>query len=108
MSFPWTYHGPILAMQVYMATPDEAQTKAALKRVDKQGRDPALGEVIWHELDLKDPRTARASAEKFLEREVKLDVLSMESNIYVFPSLTTPPVNNAALSVNHSIVSRLQ
>ncbi len=58
-----------------MAVPDEQQTKAALERVEKEGREPGLGEVIWHELDLKDPRTAKASAERFLEREARLNLL---------------------------------
>lgn len=58
-----------------MAVPDEQQTKEALERVEKGGREPGLGEVIWHELNLKDPRTAKASAERFLEREARLDLL---------------------------------
>ncbi len=45
-----------------MAVPDEERTKAALQRVESEGREPGLGEVIWHELDLKDPRDAKASA----------------------------------------------
>lgn len=64
-----------MGAKVYMAVPDEDLTKAALERVEEAGREPGLGEVIWHELDLKDPRTAKASAEKFMERESKLDLL---------------------------------
>ncbi|KAJ8508200.1 hypothetical protein ONZ45_g9512 [Pleurotus djamor] len=67
--------------KVYMATPDEDQTKEALERVEKAGREPGLGEVFWHELDLKDPKTAKDSAERFLQKENRLDLL----------------VNNAAL-----------
>jgi hypothetical protein len=85
-----------------MAAPDEDQTKAALERVEKLGHEPDVGEAIWHELDLKDPRTAKASAERFLEREAKLDLLSMEFNTCVLLQLTTSSVNNAALSVNYS------
>ena len=62
--------------KVYMAVPDEDRTKEALERVEKEGREPGLGEVVWHELDLKDPRTAKASAQKFMERESRLDILS--------------------------------
>lgn len=58
-----------------MAAPDEDRTKEALERVEKEGREPGLGEVVWHELDLKDPRTAKASAQKFMERESRLDIL---------------------------------
>jgi hypothetical protein len=59
-----------------MAVPDEPRTKEALERVEKEGREPGLGEVIWHKLDLKDPREAKASAESFLALEDKLDILS--------------------------------
>lgn len=59
-----------------MATPDEDRMKEALERVEKEGREPGLGEVVWHELDLKDPRTAKASAQSFMEKESRLDILS--------------------------------
>ena len=59
-----------------MAVPDEDRTKEALERVEKEGRELGLGEVVWHELDLKDPRTAKASAQKFMEKERRLDILS--------------------------------
>lgn len=62
--------------KVYMAAPDEDRTKEALERVEKEGREPGFGEVVWHELDLKDPRTAKASAQKFMEKESRLDILS--------------------------------
>ncbi len=58
-----------------MAVPDEERTKAALQRVESEGLEPGLGEVIWHELDLKDPRDAKASAERFIEKESRLDIL---------------------------------
>lgn len=66
-----------ITQQVYMAVPDEEQTKEALRRVEELGREPGLGEVIWHELDLKDPRTAKASAERFMKREERLDILGL-------------------------------
>lgn len=59
-----------------MAAPDQDQTKEALERVEREGREPGLGEVVWHELDLKDPRTAKASAQSFMEKEKRLDILS--------------------------------
>ncbi|PBL04007.1 hypothetical protein ARMGADRAFT_1004681 [Armillaria gallica] len=58
-----------------MAVPDEDMTRKALERVEKEGREPGLGEVVWHELDLKDPRTAKESAERFIYRESRLDIL---------------------------------
>jgi len=66
----------LTSMKVYMAVPDEERTREALKRVEREGRDPGLGQVIWHELDLKDPRTAKSSAQRFIEKEQRLDILS--------------------------------
>lgn len=60
-----------------MTTPDEDRTREALKRVEREGREPGLGEVIWHELDLSDPRSAKTSAERFLTKETRLDILSL-------------------------------
>ncbi len=60
-----------------MAVPDEDMTRKALERVEKEGSEPGLGEVIWHELDLKDPRSAKESAERFISRESRLDILSL-------------------------------
>ncbi|THU97979.1 hypothetical protein K435DRAFT_796070 [Dendrothele bispora CBS 962.96] len=43
--------------------------------IKKEGKEPGNGEVLWHELDLVDPRKAKASAEKFMEKEERLDIL---------------------------------
>jgi len=87
-----------MGAKVYMAAPDEQQTKDALARVEREGREPGLGEVLWHELDLKDPRDAKASAERFMQKESKLDILSMSHNLFSStPSnIITSTVNNAA------------
>ena len=34
-------------------------------------------EVVWLEMDLKDPRSSKKAAEKFIKREKKLDILSL-------------------------------
>ena len=59
-----------------MASPDQEKMKLAMERVERGGREPGLGEVVWLELDLKDPRTAKASAQSFMEKESRLDILS--------------------------------
>jgi len=64
-----------LGAKVYMASPDKDKAKGALERVEKAGREPGLGEVVWHELNLKDPRNAKASAQFFMEKESRLDIL---------------------------------
>ncbi|KAG7444866.1 NAD(P)-binding protein [Guyanagaster necrorhizus] len=70
-----------MGAKVYMAARDETRAKEAIDRLDKGGRDPGLGQVIWHALDLRDSRSAKESAERFVAREKRLDIL----------------VNNAAL-----------
>ena len=59
-----------------MASSDQDRAKAALERVEREGPEPGLGEVVWHELNLKDPRTAKASAQSFMDKESRLDILS--------------------------------
>lgn len=59
-----------------MAAPNDGKVKEALERVEKEGREPGLGDVIWHELDLSDPRGAKSAAEQFMEKETRLDILS--------------------------------
>ncbi len=70
-----------------MAARDEARAKEAIDRLDKEGREPGFGEVIWHELDLKDPRSAKESAERFIAREKRLDILGLCANNRITTSL---------------------
>lgn len=76
IGFATLQHLSRMGAKVYMAVPDEPRTKEALDRVEREGREPGLGQVLWHELDLKDPRSAKASAESFMKKEPKLDLLS--------------------------------
>lgn len=91
-----------------MAVPDEDMTREALERVEKEGREPGLGEIIWHELDLKDPRNAKKSAERFISRESRLDILSLciRASRQSIRSQFDHLVNNAAQLVhNHGCSS---
>lgn len=90
-----------LGAKVYMATPDEDRTREALKRIEREGREPGLGEVIWHELDLSDPRSAKASAERFLARETQLDVLI--NNAALITDLGRPQLNADGVQDNMAI-----
>ena len=57
-------------------------------------REPGLGEVVWHELDLEDPRTFKTS---FMEKEVRLDILS-KFLLLPFTEYSNHLVNNAAVA----------
>jgi hypothetical protein len=45
--------------------------------LEAEGLGPGYGQVLWHKLDLSDPRDAKKSAEEFLKREQRLDVLGV-------------------------------
>jgi len=90
-----------LGANVYMASPDQDRTKEALERVEREGREPGLGEVVWHELDLKDPRTAKASAQSFLEKETRLDILI--NNAALISDLGKPLRNQDGVQDNMAI-----
>ncbi|KAF5385003.1 hypothetical protein D9615_001217 [Tricholomella constricta] len=75
IGFATLQHLSKMGAKVYMAVPNEERAKEAIGRVEKEGREPGLGEIIWHTLDLKDPRDAKASAERFMEKESRLDIL---------------------------------
>ncbi len=51
-----------------MAARDENRAKQAVDRLNEEGLEPGLWEVIWHGVDLKDPRSAKESAkpERFI------------------------------------------
>ena len=49
------------------------------------GRKEGCGRVFWHRLMLDDPKEAKQSAEEFLERESRLDILSELMPCLSFP-----------------------
>ncbi|KAJ6477868.1 NAD-P-binding protein [Mycena vitilis] len=59
--------------KVYMAARDEARAAEAIKQLESENIND--GSVHWHKLDLCDPRAAHQSAEEFLKKEQRLDVL---------------------------------
>ncbi|PBL04030.1 NAD(P)-binding protein [Armillaria gallica] len=108
IGFACLQHLSRMGAKVYMAVPDEDMTREALERVEKEGREPGLGEIIWHELDLKDPRNAKKSAERFISRESRLDILSLciRASHQSIRSQFDLIVNNAAQLVhNHGCSS---
>ena len=63
---------------VYLAVRSESKCTAALARLEQEGLigPDKTARAFFHELTLDDPRDAKASAEKFLAREKRLDLLS--------------------------------
>lgn len=61
--------------KVYIGARSEERAKAAIERLRTEGLQPGNGELEWLELDLSDPRKTKQSAEVFLSKENRLDIL---------------------------------
>jgi len=59
--------------KVYLAARSEEKAKACLKRIEDEGHEK--GQAEWLHLDLSDPALAKKSAEEFLTKEQRLDIL---------------------------------
>lgn len=60
--------------QVYMASRSSGKMDIALERLESD--DTEDGQVLSINLDLGDPRKAKAAAKEFMELEDRLDILS--------------------------------
>ena len=69
--------------KVYIAGRSEARVKAAIERLRAEGLEPGNGAIEWLQLDLGDPRKVKESAEKFAEKETRLDVLGGDCELSV-------------------------
>ena len=61
--------------KVYLGARSEEKAKAAIERLTAEGI--GSGQVHHLNLDLSDPKLAKAVAEDFLTKEIRLDVLGM-------------------------------
>ncbi|KAI0646449.1 NAD-P-binding protein [Trametes meyenii] len=71
--------------KVYIGARSEERAKAAIERLRAEGLQPGNGELEWLELDLSDPRKAKQSAETFLSKEKRLDVLVNNAGVMRIP-----------------------
>lgn len=62
--------------KVYFAARNEEKAKACMKHLKEEGLGPGNGQAAFLQLDLADPREAKKSAEAFLKKEDRLDILS--------------------------------
>ena len=87
--------------KVYLAARNAEKAAACIKRLEDEGKDvQGYGEAIFHHLDLADPALAKQSAEEFLKKEERLDVLSTSLDPVSWVDMAYIPwmglVNNAA------------
>ncbi|KZT10383.1 NAD-P-binding protein [Laetiporus sulphureus 93-53] len=87
--------------KVYMATRSEDKGGAAIARLTKEGLAPGNGEVHWLKLDLSDPRLAKASAEEFMRKQERLDVLINNAAMPRSPYTKTHDGIQDIMMVNH-------
>lgn len=62
--------------KVYLGARSEEKATVALQTLEEEGIAP--GEVVWLPFDASSPEKAKKSAETFLEKEERLDVLGKQ------------------------------
>ncbi|KIY47879.1 NAD(P)-binding protein [Fistulina hepatica ATCC 64428] len=65
--------------KVYLGARNESKATGAIAQMEAEGL--GTGQVIWHKVDLSDPRNAKQAAEEFMRREARLDVLINNAGI---------------------------
>ncbi|KAH9852467.1 NAD-P-binding protein [Lenzites betulinus] len=71
--------------KVYIGARNEERAKTAIERLRADGLEPGNGELEWLELDLSDPRKTKESAEAFIAKERRLDVLVHNAGVMRVP-----------------------
>lgn len=64
-----------------MAARNKTKAEEAIANLKQEGLGPGNGEVVWLELDLVEPRNAKTTAQEFMSKEKRLDILSEPSNL---------------------------
>ncbi|KAG1853330.1 hypothetical protein C8R48DRAFT_675973 [Suillus tomentosus] len=95
--------------KVYMAARNRSKAEEAIAQLKAEGLGPGNGDVIWLELDLKDPRNAKKAAEVFMKQEKRLDVLIHNAAVFFENYAMTPDGVQEIVMVNvisHAVLTR--
>ncbi|KAG2095902.1 NAD(P)-binding protein [Suillus discolor] len=95
--------------KVYMAARNQNKAEEAIAQLKAEGLGPGNGDIIWLELDLKDPRNAKKAAEEFMKQEKRLDVLIHNAAVLVESYAMTPDGVQEIVMVNvisHIVLTR--
>jgi NAD(P)-dependent dehydrogenase (short-subunit alcohol dehydrogenase family) len=95
--------------KVYMAARNKTKAEEAIAKLKAEGMGPGNGDVIWLELDLKDPRNAKKAAEEFMKQEKRLDVLIHNAAVLLEDYAMTPDGVQEIVLVNvisHIVLTR--
>ncbi|PPR08292.1 hypothetical protein CVT24_002450 [Panaeolus cyanescens] len=73
--------------KVYMASRNQSRATGAIAQLEAEGlfREQSAGSVLYHHCELNDPKEVKRSAEEFLRRETRLDVLVNNAAHYISP-----------------------
>ncbi|TCD60880.1 hypothetical protein EIP91_009371 [Steccherinum ochraceum] len=85
--------------KIYMGARSEEKAKEAIARLDFGPEKK--GTVEWLELDLSDPRKAKEAAERFLQKEKRLDILVNNAAITIAPYAKAHDGIQDVMMVNH-------
>lgn len=61
---------------MYIGARSEERAKASIKRIEEENTSPGNGKAMYWHIDLIDPQGVKKSAEEFVKKEQRLDVLS--------------------------------
>ncbi|KAG1813703.1 uncharacterized protein BJ212DRAFT_1482598 [Suillus subaureus] len=95
--------------KVYMAARNQSKAEEAITQLKAEGLGPGNGDIIWLELDLKDPRNAKKAAERFMKQEKRLDVLIHNAAVLLENYTLTPDGVEEKVMVNvisHIVLTR--
>ncbi|KAJ8073761.1 hypothetical protein PM082_012039 [Marasmius tenuissimus] len=67
--------------KVYLGTRSSTSAKEAIEHLRWEGLSPGYGVVVWLELDLSSPMSARKAAEEVIRNERRLDILVNNAGI---------------------------
>ncbi|KAG8879218.1 hypothetical protein FRB98_005786 [Tulasnella sp. 332] len=92
--------------KVYMGSRSESRATGAMSQLKAEGYlEGTKGEVVWQKLDISKPALARASAEEFLQRETRLDILVHNAGLSASPEhfqkVDPETAISAIMSTNH-------
>ncbi|PCH41726.1 NAD(P)-binding protein [Wolfiporia cocos MD-104 SS10] len=95
--------------KVYVAARSEDSPEEAIQRQYAAGLGNGKGQIVWLPLDLADPRVAKKSAEEFMRKEERLDVLINCAAIIICPYVKSHDGIQDVVMVNyigHNVFTR--
>ncbi|OCH93974.1 NAD-P-binding protein [Obba rivulosa] len=87
--------------KVYMGARSEERANAALETLRSEGFEPGNGQVVFHPLDLSDPRKAKESGESLVQQETRLDGLILNAALMMADYAKSIDGIQDVMTVNH-------